>query len=336
MLYAHLAGGVVAGMMTSILLHPLDVLKVRLQVDSSSTSVARGGILLKTAITLWREEGLRGFYRGAIPGLLGSGSSWGLYFLFYEGCKLRMLKEDQAQQQQQRSKLSTEVNDKGEKISPSLSKVTLTTFQHMYAAWEAGSITCLLTNPLWLIKTRMQLQKEDAIVRQGGSMAKHSKEAPYRGLIDAFSSIVRDEGVGGLYRGIVPALFLTSHGMVQFGVYEALKQRFPASSSQGGGGGGGGLADQSFRFFLFGAVSKAVATSATYPYQVIKSRLQQRLVNGLPHYEGFSDCVQQIVKNEGLGGFYKGFVANLLRVAPQSALTLLIYEIVKNFVDDFR
>ena len=116
--------------------------------------------------------------------------------------------------------------------------------------------------------------------------------------------------------------------MVQFGVYEALKQRFPASSSQGGGGGGGGLADQSFRFFLFGAVSKAVATSATYPYQVIKSRLQQRLVNGLPHYEGFFDCVQQIVKNEGLGGFYKGFVANLLRVAPQSALTLLIYEIV--------
>jgi solute carrier family 25 folate transporter 32 len=330
MLTAHLAGGVVAGMMTSILLHPLDVLKVRLQVDSSSTALARGGILLKTAMMLWKEEGIRGFYRGAIPGLLGSGSSWGLYFLFYEGCKLRLQNDGISTK---RSKLSTEVDDNSNKTSHPSPKITLTTAQHMYAAWEAGSITCIFTNPLWLIKTRMQLQKDNGIVRQGGSTAIHAKEVPYHGLLDAFRSIVRDEGIGGLYRGIIPALLLTSHGMVQFGVYEALKQRFPTSGSDGVGF-GGGSADQALRFFLFGAVSKAVATSATYPYQVIKSRLQQRLVNGAPLYEGFFNCVQLIAKNEGLGGFYKGFVANLLRVAPQSAITLLIYETVKNFVND--
>lgn len=335
MLYAHLTGGVIAGMVTSLLLHPLDVLKVRLQVDSSSLLLDRRGILIQTAQTLWKEEGLRGFYRGAFPGLLGSGSSWGLYFFLYEGCKQRLYNESTNEKNEKIRIRSIpnaiEQEDTKrvilEKNPPPLSKITLTTSQHMYAAWEAGSITCIFTNPLWLVKTRMQLQKDNAIIRQGG-IHSYAKEVPYKGLIDAFICIIRDEGIFALYRGIGPALLLTSHGMIQFGVYEALKESFPTNYQ-----GIGGSADQAFRFFLFGAVSKAVATTATYPYQVIKSRIQQRLVNGTPVYKGFIDCVQKIIKNEGMGGFYKGFVANLLRVAPQSAITLLIYEQVKNSLE---
>lgn len=104
-----------------------------------------------------------------------------------------------------------------------------------------------------------------------------------------------------------------------------------------------------------GVLSKLVATSATYPYQVIKSRLQQRdllvrecssisdryVVKHIPHkvpgyvlqskYAGTVDCIKQLIRNEGFYGFYRGFAANCIKVAPSSAITLTIYEQVLNF-----
>jgi hypothetical protein len=84
--------------------------------------------------------------------------------------------------------------------------------------------------------------------------------------------------------------------------------------------------------FAIGAASKAVATTATYPYQVIKSRIQQRFA-GAPEYTGLLETAAKIFQREGAAGFYKGFAANLLRVAPQSAVTLLAYEYIKAGLD---
>ena len=75
----------------------------------------------------------------------------------------------------------------------------------------------------------------------------------------------------------------------------------------------------------------------TYPYQVVKSRLQQREALPLPEqiargrktkakYTGTIDCLRKIYVNEGLIGYFKGAVPNILRVAPSAALTLVIYE----------
>lgn len=89
--------------------------------------------------------------------------------------------------------------------------------------------------------------------------------------------------------------------------------------------------------YLFGAAasSKALATVATYPYQVIKARLQQRFADAgaRSEYGGFVGCVRRIAAHEGARGFYRGFGANILRVAPQSAITLTCYEAVKAALD---
>ena len=77
---------------------------------------------------------------------------------------------------------------------------------------EASTIGVLITNPIWLIKTRMQLQLTDSATN-------------YKSALHALQSIVKQDGVLGLYKGIVPALFLTTHGAVQFGSYEKLKQQ---------------------------------------------------------------------------------------------------------------
>lgn len=284
MLNSHFIAGVSAGVLTAIALHPLDVLKVRFQVQDGVVHREQFATLRAGVAGIWRSEGVRGFYRGVVPAIWGSGAAWGLYFYFYEACKRRLKR----------------ARDGG----------VLPATHLAYAAWEGGTLTSLLTNPLWLVKTRMQLQGAG-----GGALPQ------YRSMAHAFSCILREEGPRGLYRGIVPALLLTSHGVVQFVVYELLKRG-------GSEGGGGGVA----QLFGAGLLSKAAATLLTYPYQVTKSRLQQRFV-GAPEYTGFLDVVRKMRAREGARGFYKGFAANLLRVAPQSALTLVVYEGVQKLVE---
>lgn len=282
----HAIAGGAAGVITSLLLHPVDVIKVRFQVqDGVSTAVTytnvRGafGAIVAT-------EGWRGLYRGAGAAAAGSGLSWGLYFYLYEACKRRFNQ-----------------GGPGERAT--------TAAVNMYAAWEAGALTCCVTNPVWLVKTRLQLQT--------GSTAPELADAPYRGMVDALRRIVKEEGLLALYKGMLPALALVAHGSVQFTVYEELKFRAadalasPLSASP--------------TLFAIGAASKVVATTVTYPAQVVKSRLQQRFVrSSVPDYSGVVDCVTKVAAREGAAGFYKGFIANLLRVTPQSALTLVAYE----------
>ena len=127
--------------------------------------------------------------------------------------------------------------------------------------------------------------------------------------------------------------------MVQFAVYEELKARFPPAPPPAAGATEVTAPPSPFtltasaQFFLFGAISKAAAVCVTYPSQVVKARLQQRLVDGAPAFAGLADCVRRTAQLEGARGFYKGFAANLLRVAPQSALTLLAYEEAKLLLD---
>jgi solute carrier family 25 folate transporter 32 len=76
----------------------------------------------------------------------------------------------------------------------------------------------MVTNPVWLVKTRMQLQMRKA-------SEKHNIQ-PYKGTLDAFRTIIKEEGYLALYRGSGPAMLLTSHGGVQLVVYEYLRKHF--------------------------------------------------------------------------------------------------------------
>jgi solute carrier family 25 folate transporter 32 len=287
----HLVAGTGAGVLTALLLHPMDLIKVRFQVaDGASPSRAAYPSILAAARDVLAKEGARGFYKGVVPACWGSGVSWGLYFYFYEAARNRLAP-----------------GGKG-----------LSTRQTMYAAWEGGTITVLFTNPLWLIKTRMQL------ARPGGAVG-------YASLLDAFRTITRDEGLRGLYRGVIPALLLTSHGAVQFGVYEHLKRSNGLALGPMTGLGPTPL------LFVYGAISKAAAVTVTYPYQVVKARLQQRGEGpnpSRPPYGSMRECVAALWAREGARGFYKGFAANMLRVAPQSAVTLSAYEAIRGALEE--
>jgi len=102
------------------------------------------------------------------------------------------------------------------------------------------------------------------------------------------------------------------------------------------------LRDINFAFISIG-LADSVASTSTYPIQVIKSRLQQRsqaleiLDTGkiqVVHreYSGILNCVKRIWAHEGFSGFFKGCVPNALRVAPSAAITFVTYEGVMDMI----
>ncbi|TPX32778.1 hypothetical protein SmJEL517_g04182 [Synchytrium microbalum] len=275
--------GFVAGATSTLLLHPLDVIKIRLQVDERARNHGN------TTINLWKQiqrtEGIgRGLYRGVMANLAGACFSWGLYFWWYGLIKEYM--RDGA-------------NGK------------LTAVQHLTASAEAGAACAIVTNPFWVIKTRM-------------CATKWNDPGAYRSLSEGLYKLARYEGINGMYKGLTPALFGVSHGALQFMAYEEMKSIWadfnPTKNVNHMG---------TLEYITMAAASKLFATICTYPYQVIRSRLQNQ-------YEGRKyttawGTITTVYKNEGFTGFYKGLGPNVVRVLPGTMITFAVYEGLSKF-----
>ncbi len=141
----------------------------------------------------------------------------------------------------------------------------------------------------------------------------------YLSILDGTRQIYRREGLAGFYRGLVPSLFGVSHGAFQFMAYERLKQlRSPPRAE------GGKIELSNTDYILLSALSKVFAGVLTYPYQVVRARLQTYEAGQT--YTSARDTVAQIWRREGLGGFYKGLGPGVVRVLPSTCVTFLMYE----------
>ena len=160
----------------------------------------------------------------------------------------------------------------------------------------------------------------------GATSTSSSKGSP-KGMGEVLLNLWRTEGFKGLYRGYLPGIVGISHGVVQFVCYEEMKKRHcrikgidnSSCSSKG-------IVPNSklgtTEYLLFSSASKLVAAGLTYPYQVVRSRLQEQH----RRYGGVSDVILSISKTEGISGFYKGLLPCLLRVVPATAITFVTYE----------
>lgn len=219
----------------------------------------------------------------------------------------------------------------------------------------------MATNPIWVIKTRLMAQSNTT------TAANHSRPAwHYRNTLDAARKMYLAEGLRSFYSGLTPALFGLTHVAIQFPLYEVLKEKFT--------GIGVGIKeseeDRSHHFYglaLAVFLSKVCASTATYPHEVVRTRLQtqqrsssdafpnnvsSRRTNGdygrppgklapskplsrLP-YRGTIQTCKAILLEEGWRGFYAGLGTNLIRAVPAAMTTILTFEYLKKTMMNLR
>ncbi|CAG8903161.1 unnamed protein product [Penicillium salamii] len=258
-------------------------------VDRSSSSRLGSSIHIIRDI-FQREGGLAAFYRGLTPNVIGNSTSWGLYFLCYSSLKgtVREYRDRRGE-----VLLSSDyfLTSGGAGMHHNSSGRSPPTNQNK---WYPGALTSVLTNPIWVIKTRML---------STGSQA----PGAYSSFASGARQIYRVEGIPGFYRGLVPALFGVSHGALQFMAYEQLKLfRSRAKEAE--------MLEQGDTVARGWAMSRL----QTYEARVI--------------YRGAFDVFSQIWAREGLAGFYKGLGPNLFRVLPSTWVTFLVYENTKGYL----
>lgn len=331
--YEHLIAGVFGGLTSTLVLHPLDLLKVRFAVADGQSSLKKNYRDISNAFsTIVKEEGFRGLYKGVAPNCIGAGTAWGLYFLFYNSLKKQMLEYKigryEAMSLEERKKHDTfygidDQNDSNQQQHPNHQ---LGLLNHMTAGACAGVLTTAITNPIWVVKTRLCLQYGTPGTTTP-SIDPHQQTLPeykhYSGTWDALKKVWKYEGLPGLYRGFVPGLLGVSHGAIQLAAYEEMKRFYlqkhnlPSDHSLG-----------TTQYLSCALCSKFLAATVTYPYQVIRARLQDQYVN----YDGVIDVVKRTWKYESYLGFYKGFSAYVLHVTPNVCIVFFIYEhVVKAF-----
>lgn len=277
------------GIATSIVTSPLDVLRTRLQSDlySSSTRPSRANgapwspfgsplrHVKETFDTIGKikgTEGWRGLFRGLAPSLAGVVPAAAVKFYVYGNCKRLGARH--------------------------LGFAEDEPVIHAQAAVAAGIATATVTNPIWLVKTRLQLDRANAnsattVLRQ------------YRGSIDCIQQVLKTEGVAGFYRGLSASYLGTVETVIHLVLYERLKILF--RSFQGRRGATASSEDELTSWASTSGAAgcaKVAAVLATYPHEVQYNSPYKLLIPSLHRLLGCADTLAPVASREREPGLY--------------------------------
>lgn len=294
----NLISGGTAGLFEALCCHPLDTIKVRMQLHKKSGLVKNPGFIT-TGIQIAKKEGVTGLYKGLGAVVIGIIPKMAIRFSSYEFYRGLLTNADGS----------------------------VSTGSTFIAGVGAGvTEACAIVNPMEVVKIRLQAQHH--------SMSDPLSSPKYRNAGHAVYRIVKEEGFGTLYRGVslTAARQATNQG-ANFTVYTKLKEFLTDYHTTNGNNG----IIPSWQTSCIGLVSGAIGPFSNAPLDTIKTRLQKETKSSDPNDPLLKQSSAQrimriskdLIREEGIGALYKGITPRVMRVAPGQAVTFTVYEYVR-------
>ncbi|KAL7299801.1 hypothetical protein TKK_0007545 [Trichogramma kaykai] len=300
--YHHAIAGAASGCLTRFICQPLDVVKIRFQLQVEpikKNSSSKYHSMLQTFRLIAKEESVYALWKGHVPAQLLSvifgTSQFYVYIL---------------------------VNQYLEQIN-SLSDKTKTV--HFFSGAFAGCFATVTSFPLDTIRTRL--------------IAQSSQNQAYSGTLHSCAMIYKTETPKGFFRGLLPTLLqIAPHAGLQFGTYELMKDikflpgNLPEDSHHH-------KRVSVINSLVAGCLAGLVAKTIVYPLDLARKRMQiQGFEHGRKGFGGFFRCSGLIhclvltVKQEGVAGLFKGLVPSQWKAALMTALHFTFYEQTLYFI----
>ena len=147
-----------------------------------------------------------------------------------------------------------------------------------------------------------------------------NKNLPF---VSGTANILRTEGIGGVYKGVVPTIMKQSANQAsRFVVYNKYVSVVKARTGES--------ELTTFQAFIGGMTAGCCSSVLNQPVDTIKTRMQGF---GASQYKGTMDCLMQTVKNEGPLALYKGLIPRLGRVVPGQGIIFGTYNFVSPKVE---
>ncbi|KAI4317606.1 hypothetical protein L6164_025464 [Bauhinia variegata] len=312
------SAGAISGAISRTVTSPLDVIKIRFQVQLEPTtswailhrnlsSPSKYTGMLQATKDIFREEGVRGFWRGNVPALLMVMPYTAIQFTALQ--KLKTLVAG-----------SSKTEDHNN-LSPYLSYVSGS------LAGIAGTVG---SYPFDLLRTILASQGEPKV---------------YPNMRSAFVDIVRARGFQGLYVGLSPTLVeIIPYAGLQFGTYDTFKRWAMAWNHSRSSNTSLPTTEDlsSFQLFICGLAAGTCAKLVCHPLDVVKKRFQIEGLQRHPRYgarvehlayRNMFDALQRILKSEGWAGLYKGIVPSTVKAAPAGAVTFVAFDLTSDWLE---
>jgi len=276
---------------------PVDVVKTRLQMDGAGGVQRLYNGSMDCAKKMVAADGPGALFKGLPPALLRQSTYGSLRYGLYGPIRDAL------------------------GVEPGTPKHMIPLWKKIAAGAGAGAISSAIANPTDLVKIRLQTD--------GNLKGPDGEFLPkrYTGMGHAFVTIVKEEGIFGLWKGVGPTCGrATALAAAELSTYDEVKSRFLQF----------GVFAEGLALTLATAfVSGFVSTVASSPFDVVKSRVMGQKVptdGSPPMFSGMMDCFIKSSKSEGIMSLYNGFWPNFGRVVPRVTIVFLVMEqLKKNF-----
>ncbi|VDK86917.1 unnamed protein product [Litomosoides sigmodontis] len=300
--------GFITGVATRFLIQPLDVLKIRFQVQREPTfgeTKGRYRGIFQACSRIYRDEGLVAFWKGHVPAQ-GLSAIYGIV----QFASFEFLTEQATRYPRMFPQLIlTAIQKKWVKIANENRRVT-----DIICGALAGCGATASSLPFDVVRTRLIIQDQHKV---------------YSGTLHAMIFIWNSEGFHGFFRGITPSLIQIAPFIgLQFSLYNAFStswRRLPNYL-------------ESFGPLCCGALAGVLSKTVVYPLDVVRHRLQAHgfsRFNNLPWYSMYS-VIAAILTEEKVTGLFKGLCPSQLKAACSSGLAFMFYEACLRVMHDLK